>query len=144
MLFSDKVMRSQVGEQTCQTHSLSKFSQWCIMVPCWTEYTSICMFICQLGLVGSSSWPSHFSFEERTPNPVWVFWRRDKSLAHWKNQTTFFWASSHSLVTVQNSDWSGGVTVEKLMLVEEAVKRLMFCEDISPIPYQLTVNIISL
>jgi hypothetical protein len=39
---------------------------------------------------------------------------------------------------------SGGMTVEKLMLVEEALERLMVCEDISPTPYQLTVNIISL
>lgn len=39
---------------------------------------------------------------------------------------------------------SSGVTVEKLMLAEEAVERLMVCEDISPTPYQLTVNIIPL
>jgi hypothetical protein len=39
---------------------------------------------------------------------------------------------------------SGGVTVEKLMLVEEAVERWMVYEDISPSPYQLTVNIIYL
>ena len=39
---------------------------------------------------------------------------------------------------------SGGVTVEMLMLVEEAVERLMVCEDIFRIPYQLTANIISL
>lgn len=39
---------------------------------------------------------------------------------------------------------SGGVTVEKLMLVEEAVERLVVCEDISPTPYQLTIIIISL
>jgi len=39
---------------------------------------------------------------------------------------------------------SGGVTVEKVMLIKEAVERLMVCEDISPSPYQLTVNIISL
>lgn len=39
---------------------------------------------------------------------------------------------------------SGGVTVEKVMLIKEAVESLMVCEDISPSPYQLTVNIISL
>lgn len=39
---------------------------------------------------------------------------------------------------------SGGVTVEKVMLINEAVERLMVCEDISPSSYQLTVSIIYL
>lgn len=55
-----------------------------------------------MGLVGSASLLSHFSSEERTPNPLWMFWRRAHSVAHWKNQTTFSWTSSHSLGTIQN------------------------------------------
>lgn len=38
----------------------------------------------------------------------------------------------HKYMDVYVSD---GLTVEKLMLFEEAVERLMACEDISPTPY---------
>jgi hypothetical protein len=39
---------------------------------------------------------------------------------------------------------SGDVTVEKLMLDEEAVESLKVCEDIGPTPYHLTLNVIYL